>query len=106
MNDQKSIPHVDAVIVGAGFAGLYLLHKLKRSGLNVQVFEAATENIKQLSHQLAGEKPDELTIATTPTQARYVLPDMLLTFQQQNPGTALRLHQDSALHNARVCMRP
>jgi len=41
MNDQKtSIPHVDVVVVGAGFAGLYLLHKLKGNGLNVQVFES------------------------------------------------------------------
>ena len=31
----------DVVIVGAGFAGLYLLHKLRNLGLNVQVFEAA-----------------------------------------------------------------
>lgn len=29
----------DAVIVGAGFAGLYMLHKLRSAGLNAQVFE-------------------------------------------------------------------
>jgi cyclohexanone monooxygenase len=32
---------VDAVIVGAGFGGLYALHKLRASGLAVQVLEAA-----------------------------------------------------------------
>jgi len=37
---NSAIPQVDVVVVGAGFAGLYLLHKLKGHGLNVQVFEA------------------------------------------------------------------
>ncbi|WP_068268803.1 flavin-containing monooxygenase [Aldersonia kunmingensis] len=31
---------VDVVVVGAGFAGLYALHKLRSEGLTVQVFEA------------------------------------------------------------------
>jgi cyclohexanone monooxygenase len=31
---------VDAVVVGAGFAGMYMLHKLREQGLAVQVFEA------------------------------------------------------------------
>jgi cyclohexanone monooxygenase len=34
---------VDAVVVGAGFAGLYALHKLRDQGLSVRVFEAAPE---------------------------------------------------------------
>jgi len=34
--------HVDAVIVGAGFAGLYALHKLGGLGLSVQAFEAGS----------------------------------------------------------------
>ena len=33
---------VDAVVVGAGFAGMYALHKLRDQGLQVQVFEAGT----------------------------------------------------------------
>ena len=32
----------DAVIVGAGFSGLYMLHKLRQQGLNVRVYEAGT----------------------------------------------------------------
>ncbi len=32
---------VDAVVVGAGFAGLYALHRLRSDGLSVRVFEAA-----------------------------------------------------------------
>ncbi len=31
---------VDAVVVGAGFAGLYMLHRLRQLGLQAQVFEA------------------------------------------------------------------
>jgi cyclohexanone monooxygenase len=30
----------DAVVVGAGFAGLYMLHRLRGQGLSVRVFEA------------------------------------------------------------------
>ena len=33
---------VDAVIVGAGFAGMYMLHRLRALGLSVRVLEAAT----------------------------------------------------------------
>ena len=32
---------VDAVVVGAGFSGLYMLYKLRELGLSAQVFEAA-----------------------------------------------------------------
>lgn len=34
------VESVDAIIVGAGFAGLYALHKLRNLGLRVQVLEA------------------------------------------------------------------
>ena len=34
-----SAPDLDAVVVGAGFAGLYMLHRLRESGLRVRVFE-------------------------------------------------------------------
>ena len=32
---------VDAVIVGAGFAGLYTLHRLRTDGFTARVFESA-----------------------------------------------------------------
>ena len=32
-------PDVDAVVVGAGFAGLYMLHRLRSMGLSARVFE-------------------------------------------------------------------
>jgi cation diffusion facilitator CzcD-associated flavoprotein CzcO len=34
------VAEFDAVIVGAGFAGLYMLHRLRNLGLSVRVFEA------------------------------------------------------------------
>ncbi|MGY1823153.1 flavin-containing monooxygenase [Geodermatophilus sp. SYSU D00079] len=34
---------VDAVVVGAGFSGMYLLHKLRGMGLTAVVFEAGTD---------------------------------------------------------------
>jgi cyclohexanone monooxygenase len=37
---QEQMKTVDAVIVGAGFAGLYMLYRLRGLGLSAQVFEA------------------------------------------------------------------
>ncbi|OBA80774.1 cyclohexanone monooxygenase [Mycobacterium sp. 1164966.3] len=41
--DEVSNPPLDVVVVGAGFAGLYALHKLRSQGLRVRVLEAAPE---------------------------------------------------------------
>jgi cation diffusion facilitator CzcD-associated flavoprotein CzcO len=35
--------HFDAVIVGAGFAGIYMQHRLQQRGLSVRLFEAGTD---------------------------------------------------------------
>ncbi|WP_242456189.1 NAD(P)/FAD-dependent oxidoreductase [Mycolicibacterium sp. P1-18] len=40
---ERRPPQVDAVVVGAGFAGLYALHELRTRGLRTRVFEAAPE---------------------------------------------------------------
>ena len=40
MQQQQPNTSYDAVIVGAGFAGLYMLHRLKQQGLHARVFEA------------------------------------------------------------------
>ena len=32
----------DVIVVGAGFAGMYMLHELRKTGLNVLVLEEAT----------------------------------------------------------------
>ena len=61
-----------------------------------RIILSETENIKALSSELSGELKGELIIATTTTQARYVLPDMLDLFHRQYPGIALRLHQGTS----------
>ncbi len=42
INDMSEQKVVDAVVVGAGFAGMYMVHKLTQLGLKVQAFEAGT----------------------------------------------------------------
>ncbi|OBI49379.1 cyclohexanone monooxygenase [Mycobacterium kyorinense] len=39
----RHVVTLDAVVVGAGFAGLYALHKLRSQGLSVRVLEAAPD---------------------------------------------------------------
>ena len=40
---KRAFPDYDAVIVGAGFSGIYLLHKLRNAGFNVLLVDAAAE---------------------------------------------------------------
>lgn len=40
---QLEVNKVDAVIVGAGFSGLYMLHKLRGQGLTTRVFESGSD---------------------------------------------------------------
>ena len=37
---EQTATSVDAIIVGAGFAGVYMLHRLRQQGLNARVLEA------------------------------------------------------------------
>jgi cation diffusion facilitator CzcD-associated flavoprotein CzcO len=42
VNKPTSVPEqFDAVVVGAGFSGLYMLYRLRRLGLSVKVFDSA-----------------------------------------------------------------
>jgi cyclohexanone monooxygenase len=52
MSEQQKLPATDttkgstdfdAIVVGAGFAGLYMLHRLRSMGLRVRVFETASD---------------------------------------------------------------
>ena len=40
---QYSVPVLDAVVVGAGFSGLYMLHRLREAGYSVRVYEAGED---------------------------------------------------------------
>ena len=52
-------------------------------------------NIKNLAEHYQEQDSGELTIATTHTQARYALPEVVGRFKQQFPKVRLRLHQGS-----------
>ncbi len=43
MNDVNRTPDVDVVVVGAGFAGLYLLHRFREMGLAAIAIEAGDD---------------------------------------------------------------
>ena len=38
-NEVQELPEFDAIVVGAGFGGLYMVHRLRQRGLRVQGFE-------------------------------------------------------------------
>ncbi|MFG2622839.1 flavin-containing monooxygenase [Streptomyces sp. NPDC048507] len=40
---SRAAPTLDAVVIGAGFSGLYQLHRLRELGLRVRVFEACED---------------------------------------------------------------
>jgi cyclohexanone monooxygenase len=43
MDGNATTPQFDAVVVGAGFAGMYMLHRLRKRGLSVCAFEAGED---------------------------------------------------------------
>ncbi len=54
------------------------------------------DRIKALSEELRGENSGQLSLATTQTQARYLLPPVLTRFHQLFPDTSVELHQGSS----------
>src|SRR5512134_1707995 len=54
------------------------------------------QNIKRLSDDLKDEERGTLSIATTHTQARYVLPAVVKQFREQYPDVRLHLHQGTS----------
>lgn len=50
-------------------------------------------NIKRLASEFRDDKQGTLDIATTHTQARYTLPDVVAGFRQQYPNVVLHMHQ-------------
>jgi LysR family transcriptional regulator, cys regulon transcriptional activator len=54
------------------------------------------QNIKDISAELKGENSGVLSIGTTHTQARYVLPPVIKQFRAQYPDVRLQLHQGTS----------
>ncbi|MEJ1958455.1 MAG: CysB family HTH-type transcriptional regulator [Nitrosomonadales bacterium] len=53
------------------------------------------KNIKGLADQYSNREQGQLTVATTHTQARYALPQVIAQFKQDYPKVHLKLHQAS-----------
>ena len=51
------------------------------------------DNLQQVGDEFANENVGELSIATTHTQARYVLPQVIRDFMRRYPQVRLSLHQ-------------
>ncbi len=54
------------------------------------------ENIRSLASDMSQEQSGTLSIATTHTQARYVLPDVVRAFRNRYPKVNLELHQGTS----------
>lgn len=53
------------------------------------------KNLKNLADQYSQQDTGKLTIVTTHTQARYILPEVIKKFKQRYPKVHLKLHQGS-----------
>lgn len=80
-------------IVGATDAGKEMIAIAQRVLADV-------ENIRKLGAEKANDEQGTLTIATTHTQARYLLPRVVQRFVQKHPTIQLRLRQGNP---TRVC---
>jgi len=58
------------------------------------------ENLRQASEEFSGETKGTLTVATTHTQARYVLPEVVQSFRRAFPDVRVALQQSSPEHIA------
>lgn len=62
------------------------------------------QNIRSLADQFSQQDVGELTIATTHTQARYVLPNIVAQFRQRYPRVRLQMHQGSPVEIAQMLL--
>ena len=62
-------------------------------------------NIRGLAAEMRRDEEGALSIATTHTQARYVLPDVLTRFRQKYPGIRVHLHQGTSDQIAEIIER-
>ena len=55
------------------------------------------ESIKQVAQEFSDEKKGSLSIATTHTQARYALPEVIQNFISDYPDVSLHMHQGTPM---------
>jgi LysR family cys regulon transcriptional activator len=80
-------------LIGLTEPGKGILHIIERLLLEA-------ENLRQASQEYAGEQSGTLTIATTHTQARYVLPRVVQAFRAAFPQVRIALQQSAPEHIA------
>jgi LysR family cys regulon transcriptional activator len=66
---------------------------------------AEIKSIKRLSEDLRNEAGGSLSIGTTHTQARYVLPEVIRVFRERYPDVELHLHQGTSEQIAEMLER-
>ena len=60
---------------------------------SIEIIMREVNNLKRIGEQFSAQDNGTLSIATTHTQARYVLPDVIRRFMQRYPQVKLELHQ-------------
>ncbi len=55
------------------------------------------ENVRQVAQDYSDQNRGSLSVATTHTQARYVLPPIIQEFIKQYPGVSLHMHQGTPI---------
>ncbi len=60
------------------------------------------ESIKQIAQEFSNEKRGTLSIATTHTQARYALPQVISAFIKRYPDVSLHMHQGTPMQIAEM----
>lgn len=70
-------------------AGVQVVEYARRIGRDV-------DNIRRLGEELTTEQHGTLSIATTHTQARYVLPEVLQQFHERFPNVNIEMHQGTS----------
>jgi LysR family cys regulon transcriptional activator len=60
------------------------------------------ESIKQVAQEFSDEKRGSLSVATTHTQARYALPQVIESFMGRYPDVSLHMHQGTPMQIAEM----
>ena len=74
-------------------------HLTRITHVGKQIIDMADEvlrqvnTIKQIAQECSNESVGELTVATTHTQARYVLPEIIRAFRRSYPDVTLHMKQ-------------
>ncbi len=63
------------------------------------------DNIRQIAQEFASDDAGTLSIATTHTQSRYVLPAVISRFVARYPSVSLQMHQGTPLQIAEMAAR-